>query len=175
MPQAGATGGGGGSTVVKVILAIVGVIFLIGVLIVAGVAYLGYRAVHAVHEAANGGKITIPGSTGSFSVHTAKSYSAAELGIDIYPGATPTQGGAKMEMPNGSWTTGAFLTSDSKDQVVAFYKDKLGSDSSLMDSDDGGILSLKKSDKDTVTVTVTSKANQNDGKTKIVILHIQGK
>lgn len=174
VPQA-AAGGGGGSTVLKVILAIVGVVFLVGVLIVAGIAYIGYRAVHAVHEAAHGGAITIPGSNGTFSVNSAKSYSASELGIDIYPGATASQGGAKMELPNGSWTTGVFLTSDSKDQVIAFYKGKMSGDTSAMESDDGGVLTEKKGDKETVMVTVTARQNQNDGKTKIVILHTVGK
>ena len=171
-----AAGGGGGSTVVKIILIVVGIIVFFVILVVAVIGYLGYRAVHAVREAEHGGKITIPGSNGgSFSVNSSKSYSAEELGTDIYPGATPTVGGMKMNLPTGSWVQSVFLTSDSKDQVISYYKDKFGSDGSLMEAGEGAILTLKKSEKDTVMVTVTAPTSLTDNKTKIAIVHTSGK
>ncbi len=171
-----ASGGKGGSTAVKIILIVVGVIVFFILLVVGIVGYIGYRAVHAVREAAHGGNVTIPGSSGgSFSVNAGKSYSAEELGTDIYPGATPTAGGMKMNLPNGSWVQSVFLTSDSKDQVVAYYKDKFGSDGSLMDTGKGAIVTLKKNDKDTVMVTVAEGEPQSDGKTKLIILHTTSK
>jgi hypothetical protein len=135
------------------------------------VGYGIWRVAHAVHQAAHGHAVTIPGANGSFSVSAPKSYTAAELGIDIYPGATATQGGLSMNLPNGSWITGAFLTSDSRDQVVAYYKDKMGSSAATMESDEGAVLTKKISDKETVMVTISSKPDQNGGKTKLVILH----
>jgi len=171
-----AAGGGGGSTALKIILIIVAVFVFIVILIVGIIGYIGYRAVHAVREAAHGNSITLPGSSGgTFSVNANKTYSAAELGTDVYPGATASRGGMKMDLPTGTMVTGIFVTSDSKDQVVAFYKDKLGASSGLMESDDAAVLSLKRSDKDSVMVTVSNKANENDGKTKIAIVHTTSK
>jgi len=158
--------------VLKIVLIVVGIIIFVFLLIGAVVGYGIWRVAHAVHEAAHGDKITIPGANGgSFSVNTSKTYSASELGVDIYPGATSSRGGIKMDLPTGSMTTGIFVTSDSKDQVISFYKAKLGADSSAMESDDGAVLTLKKSDKEQVMVTVTNKANENDGKTRIAIVH----
>jgi hypothetical protein len=176
VPQAAATSGGGGSTVLKVVLIIVGIVVLICVLIAAVVGYGIWRVAHAVHEAERTGNVTIPGASGgSFSVNSTKTYSAEELGTDIYPGATPIKGGMKLAMPNGTFLTGAFSTPDSREQVVAFYKSRFGSDSGMMESDDASVLTLKKSEKEQVMVTVSNKANENDGKTKIVILHTTGK
>jgi hypothetical protein len=166
----------GGNTALKIILIIVAVIVGIIILIVGVLGYIGYRVAHAVREASHGSAITIPGASGgSFSVNSTKTYTAEELGTDIYPGATPIKGGMKLAMPNGTFLTGAFSTPDSREQVVAFYKSRFGSDSGLMESDDASVMTLKKSDKETVMVTVSNKANENDGKTKIVILHTTGK
>lgn len=160
----------------KIVLIVIGVIVFIVIMIVAVLGYIGYRAVHAIKAAANGERITIPGASGgSFSVNSVKSYSAEELGTDVYPGATPIKGGMKLAMPNGTFLTGVFSTPDSREQVVAFYKSKFGSDSGTMESDDASVLTLKKSDKEQVMITVSNKANENDGKTKIVILHTTGK
>lgn len=171
-PVAQPASGGGGSTALKIILIIVGIIVFVIIMIVAVVGYIGYRAVHAIKDAANGEKVTIPGGNGgSFSLNSNKTYSASELGTVIYPGATSIRGGMKMDLPTGSMTTGIFTTSDSKDKVVAFYKDKLGAESGLMDSDEAAVLSMKRGEKESVMVTVSSKANENDGKTKIAIVH----
>lgn len=162
----------GSNTVLKVILIVVGIIVLVVVMIVAVLGYIGYRAVHAVREAANGHSVTIPGANGgSFSMNTSQTYTAAELGVDIYPGATAQKGGLKMQLPTGSTTTAIFTTSDSKDQVEAFYKDKLGSEATTMDFGESAMIMLKKGDKEQVTVTISNKAGENDGKTKIAISH----
>ncbi len=158
--------------VLKIVLIVVGIIVLIGVLIAAVVGYGIYRVAHAVHEAEHDGKITIPGgSGGSFSVNTAKSYSAEELGTAIYPGATASKGGMKMALPGVTTTMGIFTTSDSKDQVVAFYKDKLGSDASLMDMGESAMITAKMGEKEQVMVSIGNHANQNEGKTTIAITH----
>jgi hypothetical protein len=171
-----APGGGGGGTVVKIILIVVAIIVAIFLLIGAVVGYGIWRVAHAVHEASHGGTVTIPGSSGgSFSINSNKTYSAAELGIDIYPGATSARGSMKMTLPTGSMVTGVFETADSKDQVIAFYKAKLGADASVSESDDSAVMTLKRSDKEQVMVTVSSRANESNGKTKFVILHTVGK
>jgi hypothetical protein len=173
---AGPRPGGGGSTAVKIVLIIVAIFVGIGILVVGGVGYGIWRVSHAIHRAANSGSITIPGANGgSLSVSSSQTFTAADLGTDIYPGATAGQGGMRMSTPGGSWITGIFLTSDSKDQVVNYYKSKFGSDSGLMETGDTAILTLKKSEKESVMVTITNKAGENDGKTKIAIMHTVSK
>lgn len=162
--------------VVKIVLIVIGVIIFIFLLVGAVVGYGIWRVAHAVREASHGEKITIPGANGgSFSLNSAKTYSAAELGIDIYPGATAARGGMKMELPTGTMVTGVFATSDPKDQVVAFYKSKLGPDSAVTEGDDSAVMTLKKSDKEQVMVTVVNKAGENGGKTRIAIVHTTNK
>ena len=50
-----------------------------------------------------------------------------QAGIPLYPGATSTEAPAAVPSPNGSVRIGAdYLTSDSAEKVVDFYRDKLG-------------------------------------------------
>jgi hypothetical protein len=55
--------------------------------------------------------------------------------------------------------------------VLAYYKSKIGSDASTYDTADGAVLTIKKSEQEVVIVTISSKTAENDGKTKIAIVH----
>jgi hypothetical protein len=157
-------------------LIIVAIFVGIGVLGVSIVGYGIWRVSHAIHRAANGGTITIPGASGgSLSVSSSQTFTAADLGTDIYPGATAGQGGMRMSTPSGSWVTGVFMTSDSRDQVLNYYKTKFGGDSALMETNDAAILTLKKGEKESIMVTISAKPNEDNGKTKIVIMHTVSK
>jgi hypothetical protein len=138
----------------------------------AGVGYVAWRVKKSIHlEGGPNGQVSmnIPGM--SYSASSEQSFTASDLGTDIYPGAQSVKGGMRMELPTGSMVTGVFVTSDSKDQVVTYYKAKFGSGASTMDTADGAILTLPMGDKESVMVTVTGKPSENEGKTKIVILH----
>jgi hypothetical protein len=127
-----------------------------------------------VHKFVNNGpngQMTLSTPEGNVNLNPTESYSASDLGTDIYPGAKSVKGGMRMELPTGSMVTGVFVTSDSKDQVVAFYKAKFGSAASTFDTNDGAILTLPIGDKESVMVTITGKPSENEGKTKIVIVH----
>jgi hypothetical protein len=108
---------------------------------------------------------------GTFTANPTETYSAADLGTDIYPGAVTGKGGMKMSMPTGSSVTAIFTTSDPKDQVVSFYKSKFGSDATVMDFGSAAILTVKKGNQETVTVTVTANSSEHAGKTQIAISH----
>jgi hypothetical protein len=159
------------------VLIIVAIFVGIGILGASIVGYGIWRVSHAIRAASHGGTITIPGSSGggSLSISSNQKFTASELGTDIYPGAVTTQGGMRMSTPSGSWITAIYLTSDSRDQVLNFYKGKFGSDSSLMETNDAAILTLKKGEKETVMVTISAKPNEDNGKTKIAILHTVSK
>jgi hypothetical protein len=163
---------GGGA--LKIILIIIAVIFGIGVLGAAVVGYGVWKVAHAIHVSGSGDKahmtFSAPGG-GTISANTAETFSAAELGTDIYPGASAGKGSMRMTLPNGSWVTAVFVTPDSKDQVVSYYKNKFGSEASVFDSAASAVLTLQKSKQESIMVTVTANQAQYDGKTQVTILH----
>jgi hypothetical protein len=108
---------------------------------------------------------------GTISANTAETFTAEDLGTDIYPGATAGKGSMRMTLPNGSWVTAVFVTPDSKDQVVSFYKSKFGSDASIFDNANSAVISLQKGKKESIMVTVTANQSQYNGKTQVTILH----
>jgi len=142
----------------------------------AGVMYACHRVKQAIRiDNGPNGQVSMNLPGGSFSANTAQSFTAAELGTDIYPGAQSIKGGMKMDLPTGSMVTGVFVTSDSKDQVLDFYKGKFGSAASTYDTSDGAIITLPMGQQESVMVTITAKPSENEGKTKIVILHTVSK
>lgn len=174
----------------KIGLIVVAVLVVLGLLAVAGIGYVAWRVKKAVNveTGANGqmtlntpnGKVNITGNGGQMTMQTpdgkvdlnsTQTYTAADLGTDIYPGAQSVKGGMKMESPTSSMVTGIFVTSDSKDQVVTFYKNKFGGSASTFDTSEGAVLTLPMGDKESVMVTITGKPSENEGKTKIVIVH----
>jgi hypothetical protein len=158
-----------GSSAVKIILIIVAVIFGLGILILVG----GVFAVrHFVHNITGpDGQMSIQTPEGKVNVNTSQTFTAAELGTDPYPGAQATRGGMKMNLPGGSMVMGSFLTSDSKQQVIDFYKAKFGSNTAVMDTADGAIITMPKSKQESVMVAVTANQSRDNGKTRIVITH----
>ncbi len=168
-PTAAPAKSGGGA--VKIILIIVAIVVGLGILGMGVVGYTVWRVSRAVHMSGNGAEMTLNTPQGKVNFNSTETYTAAELGTDIYPGAQSIKGGMKMDMPDGSIVTGVFATSDSKDQVVAFYKAKFGSAGSTIDTSDGAMLTLPVSKQESVMVTVTARPSENDGKTKVVIMH----
>jgi hypothetical protein len=123
---------------------------------------------HGCHHVAQ----SITGGTTSATATDSATLTAADLGTDIYPGARPEKGGAKTTLPAGSTTTGVYSTPDDIDKVEAFYRDKLGSDATDYHAGTTAILSKRVSKTETVTVTATSKAEDMDGRTKIIIAEV---
>lgn len=161
----------GGSSALKIILIIVGVFVALGIIAVSIFAFTVWRVSKAIHVEGNGDNMSLHTPGGSISTSTSKTYSASELGADIYPGAQTGHGSMKMDLPGVKMVTGVFLTSDSKDQVVDFYKGKLGSGASVMDTPETTIITLARSQQESVMVTVTQNPSQDEGKTKIAIVH----
>jgi hypothetical protein len=169
--QPGAAPASSGSSAVKIILIIVAVIVVLGILGLGAIAFVGYRVAHAVHVTGPNGQVSINTPGGTISANQSQSYTAAELGTDIYPGAENARGGMKMSTPTGSMVIGSFLTSDSKQQVIDFYKSKFGNQASVFDTADGAMLTQAVSKQETVMVTVTANQTRDNGKTRITITH----
>ncbi|HEY1498446.1 MAG TPA: zinc-ribbon domain-containing protein [Acidobacteriaceae bacterium] len=159
-----------GNSALKIILIIVGVFVGLGILSVCAIMFGIWRVSKAVKISNNGsGGVSVSTPGGSFSAGNVQ-VSASDLGTDIYPGATQQQGGVRVSTPNGTAITAAYVTSDSMDKVIDFYKGKLGSGASIYQSDKSAVLTLASEDKkDSVMVTISNE--DADGKTKIGILH----
>ena len=113
----------GGSSALKIVLIIVAVFVFLGVVVAGVVGYGIYRVSHAIHRNLANGTVTIPTAGGAFTASTGQTFTADELGTDIYPGATPAKSGnVKMHLPTGSMLSATYLTTDSKDKVLEFYK-----------------------------------------------------
>jgi hypothetical protein len=159
----------GGGTL-KIILIVVGIIVALGILGIGVIGFIGYRIAKSAHVDANG-RVTMNTPMGAIATTPVENISAAELGVEIYPGAESTRGSLRMEMPNGSGVTGAFLTSDSPAQVLAFYKDKLGSNANVTSLFGNTSLRLKISRMEYVEVRINTFSNLDKGKTRILISH----
>ncbi len=158
-----------GSSALKIILIIVAIFVGIGIIGAGIVGYGIYRVAHAIHTAANG-QISVGSPGGGFTANTAQTVSAGDLGIAIYPGATQGKGTLYMAIAGKSMVTANYLTSDSKDEVFAFYKAHAGANAQTITTDSGDEITLTNGS-DSVVVTITQSPGANSGKTQITIVH----
>ena len=161
----------GGNTAVKIILIVVLVIVGLGVLGLGAVGYTVYRVKKAIHLNDHNGQMTFHTSEGDISANTKESFSVSDLGTDPYPGAEVVKGGMRMNTPQGSLAITVFASSDAKEQVLAYYKNKFGASASTMDTPGAAIVTQKKGEHESVMVTITSGDSQHPGKTMISITH----
>ncbi|MGD0903544.1 MAG: hypothetical protein ABR924_11450 [Terracidiphilus sp.] len=97
---------------------------------------------------------------------------ASDLGVEIYPGAQPSKSVERMNLAGKSVVSAYFVTSDSKEQVIDFYKkSKFGSDAIFFEVDKGAIFNLIKSEQESVLVTIIPVSSEYGGKTQINITH----
>jgi len=160
-----------GSSALKIILIIIAVFVGLGLIGAGAFGYFVWRVAHAVKIAGSSGKISIPTPGGTFTANTNETFTTADLGTEVYPGATAGKGSLRMSLPTGSMVTAIYVTSDSKDQVLAFYKSQLGDGSTTMDTSNGAIVTLNKGQQESIMVTITANSSQYDGKTQISIVH----
>jgi len=162
---------GSGTSAVKIILIIVAIFIGLGILGAGAFGFMVWRVARSVHVSGPNGEVSVNTPGGSFTANSNEHFSASDLGVDIYPGAESAKGGMRITLPTGSSVTAVFVTSDSKDQVVSYYKEKLGSQTSVFDSSNSAMLTAEKSKQETVMVTVTPNSSEHDGKTQITIIH----
>lgn len=162
-----------GSSALKVILIIVAVCVGLGIIGAGVFAFTVWRVAHAIHVSSSGpdGKVTVDTGNGSITASDAQTFTSSDLGVDIYPGAQSGHGSLKMDLPTGSMITGVFVTGDSKDKVVAFYKDKLGSQASTFDGGGSAVMTANKGEHESVMVSIMANSGQDNGKTRISIVH----
>jgi hypothetical protein len=160
-----------GSSALKIVLIIVAVIFGLGILAAGAFGFFVWRVAHSIHVSGNGSDVTINTPGGHISTGNSENFSSSDLGTDVYPGAQPGKGSMRMSLPTGSMVSAVYITSDSKDQVLAFYKSKFPDNVSTFDTVSGSVVTYNNTDHESVVVTITSNPSENDGKTQIHILH----
>jgi hypothetical protein len=157
-----------GNTVLKVILIVIGVIVLLCVLAAGVIGFIGYKVSKSIHKD-NNGNVSISTPTGTISAGQNVHVSAADLGVDPYPGSiSTTEGSMNMKTPTGSMVTSVFTSSDPVEKIVDFYKSKLGDQASIVQTGNGTMLTSGEKNKNSVMITITPQ----DGKSKIAIIHV---
>jgi hypothetical protein len=158
---------GSSNTVLKVVLIVVGVFVALGILVACVIGFVGYRVAKSAHHNSDG---SVSFSTPNGTVTTGKSLtlSAEDLGTDPYPGATSSVGSMNMKTSTGSMVTAVYTTSDSADKVVAFYKERLGDQASVVQTGHGTTLTSGEREKNQVTISISSQSDL----TKIAIIHV---
>jgi hypothetical protein len=127
-----------------------------------------WRISKSVHvDRAGGMTITTPAGKFSSGRTSVAHLSETEVGAPIYPGAVAEEGGFKLGGDSGSMATYVFKTSDSVAQVLAFYRDKFGPKTSVVETPQGGIVTAAKNDNEGIMVTVGR--DDNEDKTSITI------
>ena len=160
-----------GNTALKIVLIVLGVFLALVLIIGAAFSYFVWRVAHSVHVSGNGSDVTLHTPGGTISANTSETFTSSDLGTDIYPGATSGKGSMRMSLPTGTMVSAVYLTGDSKDQVLNFYKTRFGSDASVYDSSDGTVLTVNKGQQESVVVTITKGSGDNEGKTEVHIVH----
>ena len=159
------------SSALKIVLIVIAVFVGLGILGAGAFGFFVWRVAHSIHVSGSGNQVTLDTSQGSFSANSTESFSSSDLGTDIYPGAQAGKGSMRMSLPTGTMVSAVYLTSDSKDQVLAFYKSRFGSNASSYDTPNGSVLTLNKSQQESVVVTINANSSDNNGKTQILIVH----
>ncbi len=152
-PAVPAKSGGGA---LKIILIIVGIIVLVAIIgmVTCGVAIRHFANKARVHQDGDNVKVETP--FGSMESSKDPSKAAADLGIDIYPGAEVQKDGASSATFGSIHTvTAMFTSSDSMDKVCSFYKEKFPN-AMASTADDNHCTLVTNDNKNMVTINVES-------------------
>ena len=157
-----------GNTVLKIVLIVIGIFVLFGMMLAGAIGFTAYRLAKGAHKDSNG-NVSISTPSGTITTGSSANISEADLGTALYPGAISSgQGSMNMKTPNGSMVTAVYTSTDPSDKIVAFYKEKLGDQASIVQNSNGTVLSSGEKDKDNIVITVTPQSSSS----KIAIIHV---
>jgi hypothetical protein len=160
--------------VLKIVLGVVAFFVLIGVAGMATCGYLAYRAKQKFSAMADEArKGTLSTESGTPEIHVtpggagSQPESVVTADVPQYPNSTATESGGGMSIGGvGGISSQEFETTDSVEQVLDFYKEKLGSNLAITQAE--GNAEFTYAAKSGVT-TVTLTRDEDAGKTKITI------
>jgi len=164
-----------GSPVVKIILIVVAVVVFLGLVSAASCVYFVYRAKQKITQIEKQAQATFPVQTGTPGVNTPaapgqaptqESAATVDPATLIYPGATPKEGAS---LALGGFQVQQYVTDDSVDKVLSYYKDKLGPKALVQQTDKGALVQVG-GQNGLFTITVARDAAS--GKTQVGIARI---
>jgi hypothetical protein len=157
---------------------VIALLLVFGLLAVGACAFFLYRAKQRVNQIERQARATFPMPTGTREVRPQPAPSpapspeaAAPIATDVavYPGATASEGGGETSMGGGAIKVQQYVTSDSVDKVVSFYKDKLGPKALVQQSNNQALVQLAGSNG---MISIVISPDESSGKTKISITRI---
>ena len=165
-----AAAGKSGRPVLRILLIVLIVLILVGLGGVGGGMYLVYRVKQKANEFKKEAHVTLPTEAGSqegpAQPEAKPTAEAVNREVPIYPGATPSEAGGDLPMVSGAGKVQEYLTDDTVDQVVSFYKDKLGSGLAVRQSEGKTLMQLVGS---AALIEISVFHDDSAGKTKFSI------
>jgi len=172
------------SNALKVVLITLGVLFILVMVSLIVIGIFVRRALDNVSVKSgpnNQAEVAVNLPGGKLNISAKGEISEEKLGVPIYPNAKLAAGTGSVsvsggdEKSSGSFSTATLTTTDSFDQVVDFYKDKLGGEAKVVETNEPG--------KRSAVVKVMAKnvwkaiviEDDGSGATKIVITSAAGK
>jgi len=143
-----------GPSALKIVLIIVGIFVGLGLIAAGFVGYGVYKLAKSANLSTSSQPVT-----------------AADLGVPLYPGAEQGKANVRMIIAGKNMLTATLLTSDSKEQVIAFYRSNLGPDAQGTTTSRGETFMVDKGSGESVVVTISQNPTLAGGQTQIVIMH----
>lgn len=166
-----------GSPVLKIVLIVVAIFAFFTVASIGACVYVGYRAKQRLDQTIKvdeaGKAITLKTPKGDIRLGERAGGEARSIGgVPPYPGSTPVNKGAAFSVGDKDLISGQeYVTSDSVEEVVAFYKQKLGPKTSVTEYDGRFQLTHQDEDEESITVVHVNR-DEETGDTKIFISHM---
>lgn len=107
------------------------------------------------------------GTAQSTDSSSASPVSESQLGVKIYPGARALPDAGGPNSSDGLSVSAAFVTSDSMDKVIEFYKEQMIGQTAIYASGDGVVVSISPNAQESILVSIAPA--QTGGKTRISI------
>ena len=95
--------------------------------------------------------------------------SESELGVAVYPGATPTSDGDRRTVMDNAIVSQSFVSDAPVDQVINFYKSKMVGYASIYASGSGVAISMRPNARESIEVSIGPATR--GGKTSFTISH----
>jgi hypothetical protein len=157
------------NSVLKIVLIVVAAIVLLGMIGVGAATYIGLRIARHTHIENKDGNVRVQTPFGTVQSTNDPDEASHNLGIDLYPGARVLKGNTATM--GGMHTVEAeFESSDSAEQVMAFYTSKLP-DANVTTKDQNRYTIVSTDKKNLITIHIEPE----DGKTRITIASVTGK
>ncbi len=108
----------------------------------------------------------------SFHAVPSATFTENDLGIAIYPGAEPSLRGSRAELAGKTMVNATYITADSADKVIAFYKEKAGPSAHLTTTSRGSEFRVTGAAGEFTTVKVMRVPDGSGGETYIAIMRV---